>query len=1515
MGPRPRRMWRRVVRVLIALFALLVLLVAGVFLLIHTDWMRDKVRGILVEQLDKRLNGTVEVTRLEGDLLDGVTLRGLIVRDDAGREVARADSLTVDYRLLPLLDNHFHADLIAIDGLQATLHRLPDGRLAVADLWIQQPPGGEPWTTTIDQIRVERSLVALQRPDGAWDRVERIQIDGSVALELDETRVALRSLDAEYKAPDADDAIALAVAGDMRVPPSGGIELAAVEVSAGSSHVVVPSMRWDQRVHSAVFGADVSAADLKRFWKDSPLLADARIAGFASQDPASEGVRATLFGGSAGSALSAWAELTGDMSGGDVALFWAGVAPAELVTGAPEGKVDGWLAGDLTGLDRSSPTVVKVVRGKLQGGASGDLRGVKVSTLAFDAEVKDQVVIANLSARTSVGTSKARVRAGLPEDVADRGEVEVKESVVTAKVDDVAEVERLLGRPVSARGPVSIKAEAKGKLSDLTVEAKVTSDRLAQKELRLSGVNVTVDAKHLDIDDVPGRAVGTVTIRAGSIAQGRTSYGSATVVGTLGQGGERAELRFQTGGSSSGVSARGSLSARIEKDGARVTFHELRVATRDLVWQGKGGRLDVTDGGKKLAAKLSLASRAGSVAVSAELTKRGNDFHGPVRFQADRIDIGRILDQLDRTGLRGQIGARGEVRLPAGPGRVDIQANKLVWPGAPEPVSGRLHAELARRKLTATADVDGGELGKVNLQVSGRTPVLLTDAPGWKRLGTGAIASLRLKAEEVDMARWAHTLDDSPSSKRLLSGLADLEVQAGPALSTAKVSLALTGIEVAASNMTVPLTVKLEAEMAGRQAKAWAKAEAGDIGKVELDAALATPAQPFAAAGWRRQGLDLLESVRLRVVDFNLARLQPTGGKKIRRSMEMTGMVQAEVSAGRGARTLGAKVTFRDVRAMDLAAPVAGELSVQAQARSADLTVSVRVPSGPILDGSLAVGLGADLVRGLDFSRLANQARAASLRGQLRIPEQPVSRVASAMAAKPQVAGQLSGSLTVSGSIGKPIVAAKISAPGFTAQGVRFDQLGAEGTYKAGPWTVKAEARQSDGGRVLIDAGGSPNQRAPLKVHVSASRVRLGLFTPLWKRPGGMLQYLDGLLYADLNVRGTTAQPLIDGRVQVRGGDARIASFLRPVSKASVDVVFKRSRADIKVRANSRPGKLALDAVFDMRRPNSPSFKGTLTASRLPVEAGSQLVSINGKVSAEGSRPGAMWQVNVKIERGLVVRLPSQKGLKLHESGPLDDVVFVDAAGAAQEAAREELKRAAGPAMRMTIVSDDMVEVRSDELRLDMRVKLTMTQVGGVNVVDGTIEAERGWIEIVGRRYTIERALVIMAGEIPPDPRLDIRVSHQFPDALVFIDVTGRASQPQVSFASDSGAYDQAQLLGMILGGEGGGSGSLTDKAEGAAANVVASQVASMIRQAGLPVDALRIGTDTETQERYVTVGKWLTDRLFVAYSYRETTDTAKNSNEVTFQHFFTQAWMWEGTTGDKGATSLDLLWIVPLGR
>src|SRR5690606_31575363 len=247
-----------------------------------------------------------------------------------------------------------------------------------------------------------------------------------------------------------------------------------------------------------------------------------------------------------------------------------------------------------------------------------------------------------------------------------------------------------------------------------------------------------------------------------------------------------------------------------------------------------------------------------------------------------------------------------------------------------------------------------------------------------------------------------------------------------------------------------------------------------------------------------------------------------------------------------------------------------------------------------------------------------------------------------------------------------------------------------------------------------------------------------------------------------------------------------------------------------------------------------------------------------GYARARGRLRDGLWVIDTQIERGLVVRLPDGGEGELHETGPLDDVVFVDAAGIAAREARERAKETA-MGLRMTVVTDERITIRGNNVYTEAEVDVVVTRLGGATSVAGTVTATRGWVEINGRRYDIERAWVVLEGESPPDPRLDIRIAHRFPSTTVFVDVVGPLSDPQVSFASDSGRYDQAQLLALVLGGEGGPAGGdgVGGAATGAVASLIAAQVTSAIRQSGLPIDSLRVGTEggADQQVTHVTVG------------------------------------------------------------
>ena len=85
----------------LALVALLCLLVAGA-LLLRTSWAQDRLRALIVSQVNRYLTATLEIDRLSGSLLRGVVLDGVRLSQD-GQTVVGIETVEVGYSISELI--------------------------------------------------------------------------------------------------------------------------------------------------------------------------------------------------------------------------------------------------------------------------------------------------------------------------------------------------------------------------------------------------------------------------------------------------------------------------------------------------------------------------------------------------------------------------------------------------------------------------------------------------------------------------------------------------------------------------------------------------------------------------------------------------------------------------------------------------------------------------------------------------------------------------------------------------------------------------------------------------------------------------------------------------------------------------------------------------------------------------------------------------------------------------------------------------------------------------------------------------------------------------------------------------------------------------------------------------------------------------------------------------------------------------------------------------------------------
>jgi hypothetical protein len=184
-------------------------------------------------------------------------------------------------------------------------------------------------------------------------------------------------------------------------------------------------------------------------------------------------------------------------------------------------------------------------------------------------------------------------------------------------------------------------------------------------------------------------------------------------------------------------------------------------------------------------------------------------------------------------------------------------------------------------------------------------------------------------------------------------------------------------------------------------------------------------------------------------------------------------------------------------------------------------------------------------------------------------------------------------------------------------------------------------------------------------------------------------------------------------------------------------------------------------------------------------------------------------------------------------------------------------------------------------------------------------------VTLFDRRYRLDRAVVRFDGGV--DPMVDVQIRHEFPELTLYAEVRGRLSAPRLALRSEPATYSEGELLGFLLGGSPSSAQGRDTRqvATGVASSLLAKQLAPVLQEL-LPVqlDVLRYEAADAGSAASFTIGKWLTDQLFLAYKRRLETRPDQNAGEALGEYWFNRNVLFEGTAGDRGIHGADLLWI-----
>ncbi|HNN93937.1 MAG TPA: translocation/assembly module TamB domain-containing protein, partial [Pseudomonadota bacterium] len=553
------------------------------------------------------------------------------------------------------------------------------------------------------------------------------------------------------------------------------------------------------------------------------------------------------------------------------------------------------------------------------------------------------------------------------------------------------------------------------------------------------------------------------------------------------------------------------------------------------------------------------------------------------------------------------------------------------------------------------------------------------------------------------------------------------------------------------------------------------------------------------------------------------------------------------------------------------------------------------------------------------------------------------------------VAAELDLQAELQGSLSKPTATARLRAKDVQA-----------GTWPVG--NVALFAALENAGRVraqaLIDPGAAapplPIQPSPTASTVQPGALVLLADVPLplsLTRPGlrvqlfakgyrldyepkpagtGSLRTARGVLDADLQVESATPQPVFQGSLRLSQGE--IAATTLPQLLREITLAVELSRQGrITLRelfARAGRGTLKADGEILLADGQLRTLSLKSQAQNFPVAAGAYSVWLTTQVNMTGENDGQTLRTRIDIPRGLIDVPKLSTSNDVQALGPLSDVEFVDAAGrkaqAALLAAEAKEREETGQHKAVPFLpADTLVDVNmpgpfvinGPEVKTDLQghVRAELRSSGGTRgdpIIQGDLHAMNGWLEILGRRYQIDRAQVSMSGEVPPNPLLDISISRKVEDATIYILVTGSAKKPVISFRSDPATYDQGQIIAMVLSGSSRGGGSIQQQALGALSSLVVGKLKDQLG-AAVPVDVIKFdvgGNDAMgANQSSLEIGKYLRDNLYLSYTHRfgnpSTILRRMNNDQVALEWWFLRNYQIHLMGGDQGVGSLNLYW------
>lgn len=523
-------------------------------------------------------------------------------------------------------------------------------------------------------------------------------------------------------------------------------------------------------------------------------------------------------------------------------------------------------------------------------------------------------------------------------------------------------------------------------------------------------------------------------------------------------------------------------------------------------------------------------------------------------------------------------------------------------------------------------------------------------------------------------------------------------------------------------------------------------------------------------------------------------------------------------------------------------------------------TILVRDGIATFSDLVIEAGKGSVSVSGRAGATLAIDAEIRSL---------PLS-LANTFSPSLKAEGAVSGTVSVSGSPAKPVVDYKLA----------FDRAAIQQTRDARlqPFAIKADGKFQDN-RLRLNTSVSNGDGLNLKggggIAISGNQALDMRFT-------GSLPFkalsavfaaqgleVKGTANLDIQIAGTTAQPVITGRIS--SSDAGLVDVRRnlAVQKLTLAINLDRNRATIEKLSGSLStgGTISVSGSVGIAPGSGFPADLKIALSKAAYVDGKVVSTIvDGQLALTGpilSSPLLSGELNlgrsaITIPQKLPASLSKINVQHKNESSQVAsqtaDVMSRDGGG----------KGSSSQISLDLVVKAPRIFVQGRGIDAELGGDLTLRGTASDPVVSGGFKMRRGRMTILSRRLDFTSGTIAFGGDLTPT--LAMAAQADSGDVTVTVSIDGPANDPSVNFSS-SPSLPQDEVLAQLIFQQSLSRLSVLQIAQlaDAAAQLAGGRSTSLLQglRSNLGIDDLDITSD-ENGQAQVKAGKYLNDRTYI---------------------------------------------------